>query len=99
MLKKLEDLKHPMQPIGLDERGVARFKKNAIVRLLLETSSLDLNNLGLMEITGSFPKGDYTQLMQLIGYSVSGFGELDTSPEEDVEIADRIVAEHFDKEE
>lgn len=34
---------------------------------------------------------DYQQLMQLIGYSVSGYGDLTTSPPEHVNAADRTA--------
>lgn len=67
--------KHPMQPIVLDEEGTARFKKNAIVRYILEESKrvgVDMNYLARME----FSAEDREQFAQLIGYSVSGFGEL-----------------------
>jgi hypothetical protein len=33
---KLSETKHPMQPIGLDWYGTARFKANKIVQLLLD---------------------------------------------------------------
>ena len=66
-------MQNPMQPIGLDEHGTARFKKNAIVRLLLDTHP------------------NLEQFYQLIGYSVSGFGELSNNSEESIAIADGIV--------
>jgi len=89
-----KDLKHPIQPIGWDETGkVVRFKQNKIVRMLLDTGKLNLNDIGKMNARGMFNNDDYTQLMQLIGYSVSGFGELSTSPGEIVKEADRIAAE------
>ena len=78
-----KDLKHPMQPIGWDETGeVVRFKKNKIVDMLLITGKFDLNDIATMNAGGMFNKDDYDQLMQLVGYSVSGYGELSTSPEE-----------------
>jgi len=87
-----KDLKHPMQPIGWDETGkVIRFKENKIVSLILETSNLDLNKLCVMNARKMFNEGDYTQLMQLIGYSVSGFGDLSTSPKRLVNKADKIA--------
>jgi hypothetical protein len=64
-----------MQPIAADQNGVLRFKYNAIVRHLLDVASRhghDLNRIAAMD----FPREDYVQLMQLIGYSLSGFGEL-----------------------
>jgi len=39
---------------------------------------------------------DYTHLMQLIGYSVDGYGELSTSPPEKVACAD-VIAEKLRK--
>lgn len=66
---------HPLQPVQLDERGVARFKPNKIVEGLLEVASahgMDLNRIACM----NFPAEDHEQLAQLIGYSVSGAGEL-----------------------
>ena len=83
---------HPMQPIELDEQGTIRFRKNKIVRLLLETSHLDLSSLKIMLDEGMVSQEDYTHLMQLIGYSVSGYGSLSTSPTELVEEADRQAA-------
>ena len=59
--------RHPLQPLQL-ESGVLRFKRNKIVEKLLETSSLDLNDIARMD----FSKEDRLQLNQLIGYSHSG---------------------------
>ena len=90
----LKDLKHPMQPIGWDEtEKVIRFKKNKIVRFLLNEGPFDLNQLSRMNSDGMFDEGDYTHLMQLIGYSVSGYGELSTSPEDIVKRADIIASQ------
>lgn len=79
---------HPMQPIELVD-SVARFKENKIVRFLLDAGPFDLNQIRLM----NFSNDDYTHLMQLIGYSVSGYGDLSESPPEIVAEADRIVEE------
>jgi len=35
--------RHPMQPLIRDDQGVIRFKKNAIVRYLIDHGSIDLN--------------------------------------------------------
>ena len=77
--------KHPMQPIALDEFGVARFKKNAIVEYLLEAGPFDMNNLALMP----FSNDDREQFAQLIGYSVCGFGELSYASQKRVDKADK----------
>lgn len=67
--------RHPIQPTEVDAHGTVRFKQNAIVRRLLDFSSthgLDLNRLA----AETFDQDDRVQFAQLIGYSVSGFGDL-----------------------
>ena len=64
--------KHPIQPLRKEQDGIVRFKPNAIVRFLLEAGPFDMNKLALM----SFSNEDREQFAQLIGYSVTGFGEL-----------------------
>ncbi len=88
-----EDLQHPMQPIGRDANSAPRFKENKIMRYLMMRSSVDLNELGEMVQHRMISVEDYTQFMQLIGYSVGGYGELSTSPEHLVAAADRLAAE------
>lgn len=91
---KANDQKHPMQPIGWDETGkTVRFKANKIVRMLLDEGPFDLNEITciIARDENKFNEDDYTQLMQLIGYSVSGYGELKTSPKELVEKADTVA--------
>lgn len=63
---------HPVQPLIVDADGVMRFKANAIVRFLLNAGPFDMNHLALMPFT----QEDREQFAQLIGYSLSGFGEL-----------------------
>lgn len=78
-------VKHPMQPI-VKVDGVLRFKANNIVRFLLDRGPNDLNALG--SIRYLFSQDDWDQFMQLIGYSVSGYGDLSTVSRESVEAAD-----------
>ncbi len=85
-------MNHPMQPIVLED-GVPRFKSNSIIRWLFETGRLDLNEVSRMMRDGAFPVEDYVQITQLLGYSISGWGDLSTSPPELVEEADRQAAE------
>jgi hypothetical protein len=82
---------HPMQPVQLDDKGVVRFRGNKIVSMLLQTSKLDLNDLDMMMQEDIVSQEDYTHLMQLIGYSVDGYAELDSSPEELVQVADTLA--------
>jgi hypothetical protein len=70
--KKSKKAKHPLQPLVKDSDGVVRFKVNEIVRTLLDFGPLDMNKLAMMY----FSQEDREQFAQLIGYSLSGFGEL-----------------------
>jgi hypothetical protein len=75
-------VKHPIQPLVIDEHGTLRFQKNQIVRQLLDYCSergLSLNELAQMP----FSQADRTQLAQLIGYSLCGFHELSYVSDED----------------
>lgn len=64
--------KHPIQPLIRSTDGVIRFKSNAIVRYLLDAGPFDMNHLAIV----NFSDEDREQFAQLIGYSLSGFGEL-----------------------
>ena len=65
--------RHPTQKVDVDDRGDYRFRKNALVRYLLDAGPHDLNTLAALP---NIPRADWVQFMQLIGYKVSGFGEL-----------------------
>lgn len=66
-------MKNPIQPLANDEHGVLRFKPNAIVRHLLDAHpTCDMNRLACMDFTDD----DRQQFAQLIGYSLSGYGDL-----------------------
>lgn len=69
---------HPIQPVGEDKHGMMRFKENAIVRFLLNTSKFNLNDIAEM----NFSIEDHEHLAQLIGYSLTGFFDLDYVQEE-----------------
>lgn len=76
-----------MQPVVTDQHGVARFKRNAIVEHLLKNGGIDLNAIARMD----FDQRDREQFAQLIGYSVSGFGDLSYARPDIVAAADRMV--------
>lgn len=79
--------KHPMQPIEIYVDGIVRFKRNRIVCHLLNVASrhgVDMNEL----VRLGFSKEDHSQFAQLLGYSVSGFGELPYAHKKDVAKAD-----------
>ncbi len=56
----------------MDKEGDYYFRSNKIVKFLLDAGPFDMNKLGAMP----FSKRDMEQFVQLIGYSVAGFGEL-----------------------
>lgn len=62
----------PNQPIYLDDQGVSRFRKNAIVEYLLDAGPVDLNQITLLP----FSDEDRRQFAQLIGYPVSDYNNL-----------------------
>lgn len=67
--------RHPIQPVEADLHGTLRFKRNAIVGKLLELCSA--RGFGLNEIAlERFDQDDLVQFAQLLGCSVSGFGDL-----------------------
>ena len=81
-----EMFKHPMQPIYADGHGVQRFKPNAIVDYM--ATKIGLNELHIMPFTNE----DHDQLAQLIGYSVSGYGDLSYVNPLNVAAADHLAA-------
>ena len=85
-------MRHPIQPLALDEHGVLRFKLNKIVRYLLDHGSIDMNKISVLP----FPAEDREQLAQLIGYSLSGSGDLDYMSD-DVYRAAQAMAEGKDE--
>lgn len=80
-------MKHPIQPISKDRNGVYRFKKNAIVEFLLNNGPHDMNSLAQQD----FSNEDRRQFAQLIGYSVSGYGELHYVSDDEYMIADKLA--------
>lgn len=81
----------PMQPIVLDPDGAPRFQQNAIVRYMLDTlrkhQIADLDSMMDM----NFSNEDWNQFVQLLGYSVCGFGELNFADPAIVKEADRVA--------
>ena len=80
----MKNLPNPLQPIGYDEDGVIRFKPNKIVELLYEDSvergRIDMNTIAIWQQTGRVSADDMVQFVQLLGYSVSGMGDLHYVP-------------------
>lgn len=79
--------KHPIQPLEKDDRGVLRFKKNAIVEYLLENGGIDMNELADL----SFAQEDREQFAQLIGCSLGVFADLSYTSSATLNAIDRMV--------
>lgn len=77
--------KHPMQRIECDDKGVIRFRSNKIIVDLFMRGALDLN----MIARAGYDEEDRMQLAQLIGYSVSGYGDLTYVSRKSVRKADK----------
>jgi len=65
-------MKHPMQYQHTDLKGVTRFKENQLVSWLIDQLPDGLNSLSIESQTNSYTHDDYDQILQQIGYSVSG---------------------------
>lgn len=93
--------RQPMQPIVWAKDGCIRFRENKIVSALLDFATPRGMSLNEITVREDFSREDYNQLMQLLGYSVSGFGDLSTSFKDDVaeadEIADAMLEAHEPK--
>ena len=85
--------KHPIQKIVVTESGVIRFTENEIVSHLLDAYPGGLNALAA-RFRRDDSLEDYEQLMMLIGYSVSGFGDLDLD-RRTIAVADGMAARLF----
>jgi hypothetical protein len=80
-------LKHPIQPLYIDQSGLARFKENAIVVHLLDNGGIDMNALAFLDFTQS----DREQFAELIGYSLRGFSELSYVTDETLNAAVAMI--------
>lgn len=77
--------KHPIQPL-VDVNGVIRFKENKIVSYLLENGGIDMNKIAILP----FEREDRVQFAQLIGYSLSGWGDLSYVANDDYDAASHM---------
>jgi hypothetical protein len=87
---KLPNTRHPIQPVVTDQHGTYRFKANAVVLYLLEWATkrgCSMNDLACVK----FDKDDRQQFAQLIGYSLSGYGELSYASDEVYETAFMMI--------
>jgi hypothetical protein len=85
---------HPIQPLAPDTHGVMRFKANTIVQHLLDTHpSCDMNALARMD----FSADDRQQFAQLIGYSLSGYSDLQSYVSDEAYSAAAHMADGLDE--
>ncbi len=89
MVKQIPTSSYTPQPLIVLDDGVVRFRENKIVRFLLDAGPFDMNQLAMMP----FGQEDYEQFAQLIGYSVSEFGELSYVSPEIVEMVGQQASE------
>lgn len=86
----------PMQHVRWDGKGVIRVRENAIVRWMLDRGQaagvFDLNDIARTP----FPPEDREQFAQLIGYSVSGAGDLSEMSYATMNVADALAAELYE---
>lgn len=79
----------PMQPIIRAKDGVVRFQSNRIIEDLFNAGKIDLNEIAIFSARGAYTDAEQMQLAQLIGYSVSGFGDLSYADRDVLRRADR----------
>ena len=79
-------MKHPIQPLVEDDRGVVRFKSNAIVMHLLDNGGMTMNDIAKL----GFDREDREQFAQLIGYSWAGACDLPYMTGETLDAAETI---------
>ena len=60
----------------IDKEGVQRFPQNRIVRALLDTGKLDLNDIWAMADAGSFSRKELMTFYMDLGYSICGFADV-----------------------
>jgi len=61
----------------IDEKGIQRFIKNNLICFLVDSGKIDLNHLRIDFNDNKFSKIEYAKFYMDLGYSVSGFAELD----------------------
>lgn len=81
---------HPMQPLVWADDTI-RFKENKLVSHLLAIAPIDLNMIEIMAQSGMISREDSDQFLQLIGYSVSGYGDLSRVNKNIVRLADELA--------
>lgn len=84
-----------MREIVFDDQGNIRFKANAIVAWLFDTQRINLNEI----VMHKWPIEDQEEFWQMLGYSVSGYGDLSFARPETVAAADEIAQQMLESKE
>jgi len=92
-----DDPRNPMQPIIKDKDGVTRFKGNTCVRKLLDYATERGYSLNEISRDKDITHDDYVQLMQLIGYSLGGFGDLSCVDNDTYNTAEAMYEKKMDE--
>lgn len=88
-----DGMKRPSQRLIIDAHGIVRFKANSIIRYLIDSGKIDLNAIA----AHPFPREDRVQFLQLMGYSLCGFGEHDYVTDRDYEAAQESASKRVKK--
>ncbi len=66
-----------MRKIIIDEDGRERYKRNRIVRFILDDNrNMDMDKLWAFYENGMFDLEELKEFYQLIGYSIDGYDEI-----------------------
>ena len=77
-------MKQPDQPTQVDDQGVLRYVPNQLVRQLVDAHPGGMNALSVAAQQSGCLE-DYNQLLQLLGMSVAGVGDLELGHEDEDE--------------
>jgi len=84
-----------VQDVYTDEKGVERFKENLLVSMLIDNFEYNglkgFNALSVYYQVNDIPEENYSQITQLIGYSLSGWHTLSTTSDEESSMMDFIL--------
>jgi tRNA/tmRNA/rRNA uracil-C5-methylase (TrmA/RlmC/RlmD family) len=69
----------------IDEHGTQRFVKNKLLCHLVDSGQVDLNRLSIDYQHEKFSQREYAEFNMMLGYSVSGFSELSSFDDLEIE--------------
>ena len=60
----------------ITKNGERRFKRNRIVRMLLDGIQMDMNKIWQLYESNIFTKEEIQEFYQIIGYSIQGYNDI-----------------------